>query len=99
MTTGTELDAGARAGHLQCGCCGQVLPARRVTRLLSTPGVYICAGCARWAARRVSRMPDVLGLARRAAHDAAGLLAGGRHGTFRSAIPVLPSADLDRTIG
>jgi hypothetical protein len=97
--TDTQVDAGARPRDLQCGCCGQVLPARRVTGLMSTPGVYICAGCARWAARRASRMPDVLGFARRVAHDVAGLLGGGGRDTFRSAIPVLPSADLERSIG
>jgi catechol 2,3-dioxygenase-like lactoylglutathione lyase family enzyme len=44
-------------------------------------------------------MPDLGRVARRCALDAVGLLAGNRRGTFRSAIPIMPSADLDRTIG
>jgi catechol 2,3-dioxygenase-like lactoylglutathione lyase family enzyme len=70
-----------------------------LTELMSTPGVRICSGCARWAARRASRTPDLRRVARRFAHDAVGLLTGDRRGTFRSAIPILPSADLDRTVG
>jgi catechol 2,3-dioxygenase-like lactoylglutathione lyase family enzyme len=96
--TNTDLDTSARSGHLRCGCCGQSLPARRVTELMDTPGVYICSGCARWAARKASRLPGLRGAAHRVAHDAVGLVAGGRRGTFRSAIPILPSHDLERTI-
>jgi catechol 2,3-dioxygenase-like lactoylglutathione lyase family enzyme len=96
--TNTGLDTMARSRHLQCGCCGQSLPARRVTELMGTPGVYICSGCARWAARRASRWPGLRGAARRVVHDAVGRVAGGRRGTFRWAIPILPSRDLERTI-
>jgi hypothetical protein len=86
--------------NLQCGCCGRTLPARGLTELASTPGVYICSGCAVWAARRASRLPDLRRVARRVAHHGLGLLAGRhRRATFRSAIPILPSGDLDRTTG
>lgn len=88
----------ATTEHLQCGCCGRTFPARRLTELGWTPGVYICSGCAVWAARRASRLPDLRRVARRVAHDGLGLLAGRRRrATFRSAIPILPSGDLDRT--
>ena len=94
----TEVNTSARSGQLQCGCCGRALPARRLTELMSTPGVYICSGCARWAARRASRLPALRRVARRAAQDVGGYLVGDRRRTFRTAIPILPSADLDRTI-
>ena len=35
-----------------CGCCDRKRPAGKVAELGNTPGVYICAGCALWAARR-----------------------------------------------
>jgi catechol 2,3-dioxygenase-like lactoylglutathione lyase family enzyme len=79
----------------RCGCCGRDWPASRVAELGVTPGVFICSGCALWAARRAgvlsalrqirpwSRLPRLI--RRRAEH------------TVRAAIPVLPSSDLDRT--
>jgi hypothetical protein len=39
--------------HEHCGCCGRQRPAREVVELGCTPGVFICGGCAIWAARRV----------------------------------------------
>jgi hypothetical protein len=36
----------------RCGCCDRDRPAGKVAELGNTPGVYICAGCALWAARR-----------------------------------------------
>ena len=84
--------------HEHCGCCGRQLPKSEVVELGSTPGVFICVGCAIWAARRAGptaalrqlRFTPLGGLLRR--------LTG--HGTGagpRAAIPILPSADLDRT--
>jgi catechol 2,3-dioxygenase-like lactoylglutathione lyase family enzyme len=90
--------AGDRKGQgaQRCGCCGRSLPAGRVTELGNTPGVYICGSCAVWAARRSTRMPVVrldprlpmrwLRRRLRTRRDAVGI-----------AIPILPSADLDRT--
>jgi hypothetical protein len=78
----------------QCGCCGRKFQAGDVAELGTTPGVYICAGCALWAARRAGlltalrqiRLPSLLTrFTRRAPH------------TARSAIPILPSSDLNRT--
>jgi catechol 2,3-dioxygenase-like lactoylglutathione lyase family enzyme len=82
-----------------CGCCGRQLPRSQVVELGSTPGVFICVGCALWAARRAGptaalrqlRFTPLGGLLQRLT---------GRHtapGTAQSAIPILPSADLDRT--
>lgn len=99
MTTTDLPGDGTKTPHLHCGCCGRALPADRLTELGSTPGVYICTGCAVWAARRSSRLPDLHQLTR-----AIGQLARWRpghrhaHGAVNSAIPILPSADLDRTI-
>jgi hypothetical protein len=42
-------------GFHRCGCCGGVLPRRSVTQLASTPGVFICRDCARFAATRRRR--------------------------------------------
>ena len=42
----------SQASTAQCGCCGRTLDRARVTELGDTPGVFICAGCALWAARR-----------------------------------------------
>ena len=39
--------------HRRCGCCGRSLPASETHELGSTPGVFICVGCALWAARRI----------------------------------------------
>lgn len=45
------------ADHQRCGCCGRSLPASEVAELGSTPGVFICVGCALWAARRLGVAP------------------------------------------
>ncbi len=36
----------------RCGCCGRTHDRSRLTELGDTPGVFICARCAVWAARR-----------------------------------------------
>jgi hypothetical protein len=89
-----------RSDLRQCGCCGRSLPADKLAELGTTPGVFICAGCALWAVRRtrplslLGRLPVVRGLRRRHGHrrqPSGGLKA-------RVAIPILPSSDLDRTV-
>lgn len=84
--------------HEHCGCCGRQLPKSEVTELGSTPGVFICVGCAIWAARRAGSAAALrqlrftpLGARLRR------LLRGGTDPAVRAAIPILPSADLDRT--
>jgi len=79
----------------RCGCCGRHLPAGRVAELGVTPGVFICAGCALWAARRagvvsVLRKIPFRSLLPRLRRRRTGHM-------IRSAIPVLPSTDLGRT--
>jgi hypothetical protein len=89
MPTDTTPQAEIR----RCGCCGRNRPAAQVAELGTTPGVFICAGCALWAARRAGlfsalrqiRLPSLLPRRHRAPH------------TARAAIPILPSRDLDRT--
>ena len=86
------------AGVAQCGCCGHTLPASRLTELGSTPGVFICTGCALWAARRSTAFPVVRLDPRLVVRWARGF-APSRRGLATTAIPVLHSADLDRTTG
>jgi hypothetical protein len=79
----------------RCGCCGRHLPAGRVAELGVTPGVFICAGCALWAARRAGMVSALRQIPLRS------LLARLRRrrvdDMVRAAIPVLPSSDLGRT--
>jgi hypothetical protein len=77
-----------------CGCCGRHFPAGQVAELGTTPGVYICAGCALWAARRAGLLSALRQIRVRSL-----LPRFGRHAPHvaRSAIPILPSSDLDRT--
>ncbi|MFI7589696.1 bleomycin resistance protein [Spongisporangium articulatum] len=94
------------AEYLRCGCCGRERLANRVTELDSSPGIYICLGCALSAARRVSRLPvpslDPRGLLHRLQH----LLPGGpghSHAhqgvpTYGIAIPIFPVTDLNRSL-
>jgi hypothetical protein len=80
----------------RCGCCGRQRPADEVAELGVTPGVYICAGCALWAARRAGLLSALRQIRIRA------LLPGFLNRTpaphtAKAAIPILPSSDLDRT--
>lgn len=75
----------------RCGCCGRTLPPERLVELGDTPRVYICRGCALWAARRAHGpvlRPDLRSWMRRRSRRSR------RSGMMRSAIPVLPSDDL-----
>ena len=79
----------------RCGCCGRTVRIGRLVELGSTPGVFICDRCALWAARRSTRMlvirldpRAVLRWLRSRARPS---------GPAAKAIPILPSADLDRT--
>lgn len=95
MTTGS--DTVDRLGLRRCGCCGRDMPANRVAELGITPGVFICAGCALWAARRagplsvLGRLPVVRVLRRRSRHRPSGNVKA------RAAVPILASSDLERT--
>ena len=94
MTAPTETPH--RPDYVRCGCCGREVPANRAAELGVTPGTFICAGCATWAGRRAGRVRSLLQVRlpwmihrirqRRLPGTAA-----------RTAIPVLPSTDLDRT--
>ena len=79
-----------------CGCCGRRFPARRVAELGVTPGVYICAGCALWAARRAGLFSALRQIRIRAVLPR---FAGRAQAPYRAkaAIPILASSDLDRT--
>jgi hypothetical protein len=88
-----------KSEYRRCGCCGRQLPAGHVVELGVTPGVFICAGCAIWAARRAGplsalrqvRVPLLRLLLRRWRRPA------GPGAVL--AIPILRSADLDGTAG
>lgn len=99
--TDTSGGAGSEVVQLTCGCCGRAMPANRLTQLGSTPAVRICAGCALWAARRGARRPDLRRLGRIAAAVRQRLLTRSsrqRESFVRVAIPILPSADFERTM-
>lgn len=42
----------AQPSTARCGCCGRTFDRARVTELGDAAGVFICASCALWAARR-----------------------------------------------
>ncbi|RKN50352.1 VOC family protein [Micromonospora endolithica] len=85
--------------HEHCGCCGRQLPASEVVELGTTPGVFICVGCALWAARRAGPVAALRQLRFTPLGALARRLTGSRAtpGTAQAAVPILPSADLDRT--
>ena len=95
-TTAPETEQPAGVAH--CGCCGRTLPVGRLTELGSTPGVFICARCALWAARRSTPFPVIRLDPRLVVRWARGITPS-RRGLATTAIPVLRSADLDRTSG
>ena len=94
-TSGPPVDTTARR---RCGCCGKDKPADRVTELGDSPGVYICTGCALWAARRASQLPVLRVDARRALRRLQRLCHRRDDDTYRMAIPVLPVTDLDTAL-
>jgi catechol 2,3-dioxygenase-like lactoylglutathione lyase family enzyme len=66
-----------------------------------TPGVFVCAGCALWAARRASTVDFLLGLPAAAARMLIRRLSP-RSAVLgpeqaRTAIPILPCSDLERS--
>ena len=79
----------------RCGCCGRQLSARRVTELGVTPGVFICARCALWAARRAGVVSAWRQIPLRSLLPRLGRLRTGH--MVRAIIPILPSTDLGRT--
>jgi hypothetical protein len=83
----------AEPSTAQCGCCGRTRDRARLAELGHTPGVYICAGCAQWAARRARRLNIKVPL--RVWRERFREQGRGFHA--RSAIPILPSADLAAT--
>lgn len=89
-------DTGLDTGLRRCGCCGRQRPADEVAELGVTPGVYICAGCALWAARRAGLLSALRQIRIRALLPSFTIRAQAPH-TAKAAIPILPSSDLDRT--
>jgi catechol 2,3-dioxygenase-like lactoylglutathione lyase family enzyme len=79
----------------RCGCCGRQMRATDVAELGQTPGVFICTGCALWAARRAGVLSALRRIPLRSLLPRAGRRRGGS--VMRSAIPILASTDLDRT--
>lgn len=95
----TAAETARTSHHEHCGCCGRQLPKTKVVELGNTPGVFICVGCALWAARRAGPVAAL----RQLRFTSLGTLArrligsGTTPGTAQAAVPILPSADLDRT--
>lgn len=80
----------ARPPTVRCGCCDRTFDRTRVAELGETPGVFICARCALWAARRARglNLPLVVRTWwERLRYRHAG-------STAMAAIPILPSTDL-----
>jgi len=90
------VDTVPDTGLRRCGCCGRQRPADEVAELGVTPGVYICAGCALWAARRAGLLSAVRQIQFRALLPNFLNRAPAPH-TAKAAIPILPSSDLGRT--
>ena len=80
----------------RCGCCGRQRPADHVAELGVTPGVYICAGCALWAAHRAGLLSALRQIRLRSVLSRFTNRAQAPH-TATAAIPILPSSDLERT--
>jgi hypothetical protein len=94
MTTTQTPHGHGSASTARCGCCGQIRESDRLTELGDTPGVYICVGCALWAARRTAGVIDIPRLARVSWER---FRARRQTSMARSVIPILPSADLEVT--
>ena len=97
MTQGAG--APEHTGLHPCGCCGRQRPAGRLAELGQTPGVYICAPCSLWAARRagpLSVLSQVPAAVRRLRSRVSRSRAGDDPGV-EGTIPVLAGIDLDRT--
>lgn len=95
----TAAETAGTSDQEHCGCCGRQLPRKEVVELGSTPGVFICVGCALWAARRAGPVAALRQLRFTSLGALARRLTGSRAtpGSARAAIPILPSTDLDRT--
>lgn len=85
-------------GLRRCGCCGRERPADHVAELGVTPGVFICAGCALWAARRAGLLSALRQVRVGALLSRLTNRSRGPH-SATAVIPILPSGDLDRTAG
>jgi catechol 2,3-dioxygenase-like lactoylglutathione lyase family enzyme len=94
MTT-TAADRGTDKTAPWCGCCGRTIRVERLVELGNTPGVFICDQCALWAARRSTRMPVIPLDPRAVLRWLRSRVQPPR--AYAKAIPILPSADLDRT--
>ena len=82
--------ASTQTDHLRCGCCGQARTPSRLAELGDTPGTFICARCALWAAGRIARSSRLGRLRRRLPYRQP------RPGVLM-AVPVLAATDLDRS--
>ncbi|GAA0469347.1 hypothetical protein Aca07nite_28000 [Actinoplanes capillaceus] len=98
MTT-AAAETDRTSDHEHCGCCGRQLPKSEVVELGTTPGVFICVGCALWAARRAGPLAALRQLRFTPLGALARRLTGSptTPASARAAIPILPSSDLDRT--
>ena len=90
-----SVEASEKSGRRRCGCCGRHMRATEVAELGQTPGVFICAGCAIWAARRAGLGSALRRIPLRSLRPRFGRRHGGS--VMRRAIPILASTDLDRT--
>lgn len=82
-----------------CGCCGRQRAIDQLAELGQTPGVYICAPCALWAARRAGPWSGLsqLSVALRRIRSRLRGPRSTEHLTVHDTIPILASTNLDRT--
>jgi catechol 2,3-dioxygenase-like lactoylglutathione lyase family enzyme len=98
--TSTTTATAPTSDSVQCGCCGTVVPTKKTTELMNTPGVHICSGCAVWAAVRLTRAGTAYVAAVRLLRRVGRLRRRPGHSEangMRSATPILFCADVDRT--
>lgn len=86
-------------GLNRCGCCGRQRTADRLAELGQTPGVYVCALCALWAARRAGPLSGLsqIPVALRRLRSRLRRPRATEHPAVHHTIPILTSTDLHRT--
>jgi catechol 2,3-dioxygenase-like lactoylglutathione lyase family enzyme len=90
----TDLGGAITVGSTaRCGCCGRTLDRSRLRELLESPGEFICARCALWAARGM-RGQGILVVVREWWER---LRDRESRSMSRSAIPILSAGDLAAT--
>lgn len=92
-----EVEHEHNHAHQLCGCCGRHFRQAEVAELESTPGVFVCAGCALSLARQAGPAAALRHVRSLICSVRGRMADGGARPESLTAIPILPSTDLDRT--